>query len=52
MPHILASSSSSGYTSVWDLRGKKEVISLAYGGGAATGMVGGGGGMQSVVEGE
>jgi WD40 repeat protein len=46
VPHILASSSSSGYTSVWDLRGKKEVISLAYGGGAATGMAGGGGGMQ------
>lgn len=38
VPHILASSSSSGFTSVWDLKAKKEVISLAYGGGAATGM--------------
>ncbi len=44
VPHILASSSSSGYTSVWDLRGKKEVISLMYGGGAATGMSAGGAG--------
>jgi protein transport protein SEC31 len=52
VPHILSASSSSGYTSVWDLRQKKEVISLAYGGGAATGMtghstgMGGYGGMQ------
>ncbi|KAJ9120137.1 hypothetical protein QFC22_003035 [Naganishia vaughanmartiniae] len=52
VPHILSASSSSGYTSVWDLRQKKEVISLAYGGGAATGMtghptgIGGFGGMQ------
>ncbi|KAJ9091705.1 hypothetical protein QFC19_008996 [Naganishia cerealis] len=52
VPHILSASSSSGYTSVWDLRQKKEVISLAYGGGAATGMtghptgMGGFGGMQ------
>lgn len=40
--HILAASSSSGYTSVWDLRQKREVLSLAYGGGAATGMQGAG----------
>lgn len=43
--HILAASSSSGYTSVWDLRQKREVLSLAYGGGAATGMQGAGRGM-------
>ena len=36
VPHILGSSSSSGYTAVWDLRTKKEVVALAYGGGAAT----------------
>ncbi|QRV81661.1 transporter protein Sec31 [Ceratobasidium sp. AG-Ba] len=37
--HILASSSPSGYTVVWDLRGKREVVGLQYGGGG----VGGGG---------
>lgn len=61
--HILAASSSSGYTSVWDLRQKREMLSLTYGGGAATAaqgnpmnrggfgsMVGGGkSGMSSVV---
>jgi protein transport protein SEC31 len=31
--YILACASSSGYTIVWDLRGKREVIALAYGGG-------------------
>lgn len=36
VPHILGTSSSSGYTAVWDLRSKKEVVALAYGGGAAT----------------
>jgi len=36
VPHVLATSSSSGYTVVWDLRGKKEVVALAYGGGAGT----------------
>lgn len=51
VPHILASSSSSGFTSVWDLKAKKEVISLAYGGGAATGMGGSRGGATSVVGG-
>ena len=29
---ILASSSSSGYTVVWDLRGKREVVALTYSG--------------------
>jgi len=30
---VLAGSSSTGYTVVWDLRGKQEVVALAYGGG-------------------
>ncbi|EIM81877.1 uncharacterized protein STEHIDRAFT_103269 [Stereum hirsutum FP-91666 SS1] len=34
VPHVLATSSSTGYTVVWDLRGKREVVALAYGGGA------------------
>jgi protein transport protein SEC31 len=38
--HILASSSGSGYTVVWDLRHKREVVALAYG--ASTGSVSGG----------
>ena len=29
---VLASSSTSGYTVVWDLRSKREVVALAYGG--------------------
>lgn len=33
--------SSTGYTIVWDLRGKREVVALAYGGGAGTGTSGG-----------
>ncbi len=37
--HVLASSSSTGYTVVCDLKSKREVVSLAYGGGAGT-MVG------------
>ncbi|CEL52815.1 Protein transport protein SEC31 OS=Ustilago maydis (strain 521 / FGSC 9021) GN=SEC31 PE=3 SV=1 [Rhizoctonia solani AG-1 IB] len=37
--HILASSSLSGYTVVWDLRGKRKVVALQYGGGG--GPVGG-----------
>jgi len=32
--HILASSSGSGYTVVWDLRHKREVVALTYGAGA------------------
>ncbi len=34
--HVLGTSSSSGYTIVWDLRGKREVTALQYGGGAGT----------------
>jgi len=36
VPHILATSSSTGYTVVWDLRGKREMVALAYSGGAGT----------------
>ena len=45
--YVLAGASSSGYTVVWDLRGKREVVALAYGGGAGTlaGQSGGGLGM-------
>ncbi|KAH9943542.1 hypothetical protein B0H21DRAFT_748869 [Amylocystis lapponica] len=38
--YALAASSNTGYTVVWDLRGKREVAALAYGGG--TGTLGGG----------
>ena len=34
--YVLAGASSTGYTVVWDLRGKREVAALAYGGGAGT----------------
>ncbi|CAO1623334.1 unnamed protein product [Sympodiomycopsis kandeliae] len=34
--HILASASSTGYTIVWDLRNKREVVQLSYGGGVGT----------------
>lgn len=34
--YALAASSSTGYTVVWDLRGKREVAALTYGGGAGT----------------
>ncbi|KAH0834704.1 hypothetical protein J3R83DRAFT_10235 [Lanmaoa asiatica] len=42
--YVLAGASSSGYSVVWDLRGKREVVALAYGGGAGThgGAVGSG----------
>jgi protein transport protein SEC31 len=45
---VFAASSSSGYTSVWDLKAQKEIVSLQYGGGAAKGMdtVGGQAGLQ------
>lgn len=52
VPHILATSSSTGYTVVWDLRGKREVVALAYSGaGAGQGGGGSGGrrGMSDVV---
>ncbi|THH20311.1 hypothetical protein EW146_g1016 [Bondarzewia mesenterica] len=37
----LLSRNTTGYTVVWDLRGKREVVALAYGGGAGT-LAGGG----------
>ncbi|KAG9080130.1 protein transport protein S31, partial [Ceratobasidium sp. 370] len=47
--HILASSSPSGYTVVWDLRGKREVVALQYGGSSGgpggAGIGGGAGGL-------
>ncbi|OXG53532.1 protein transporter SEC31 [Cryptococcus neoformans] len=45
---VFAASSSSGFTSVWDLKAGKEIVSLQYGGGAAKGMetVGGVAGLQ------
>ncbi|KDR76547.1 hypothetical protein GALMADRAFT_66967 [Galerina marginata CBS 339.88] len=45
--YVLAGASSTGYTVVWDLRGKREVVALAYGGGAGTlaGLSGPGTGM-------
>lgn len=45
MPHVLATASTTGYTVVWDLRGKREVVALTYGGGpgAMGGPLGGGG---------
>ncbi|ORY21243.1 WD40-repeat-containing domain protein, partial [Naematelia encephala] len=45
---VFAASSSSGFTSVWDLKAGKEIVSLQYGGGAAKGMetVGGMAGLQ------
>ena len=36
MLYALAASSSTGYSVVWDLHGKREVAALAYGGGAGT----------------
>lgn len=41
--HVLATSSLNGFTSVWDLRHKREVVALAYGGGAGTAGTGFGG---------
>ena len=51
MQHVLASSSSTGYTVVWDLRNKREVVALAYGGAGQVGIIGGGGrkGMSDVA---
>jgi protein transport protein SEC31 len=42
VPHVLATSSGTGYTVVWDLRGKREVVALAYGGGASGPQAGSG----------
>ncbi|KAI0052035.1 hypothetical protein FA95DRAFT_1554003 [Auriscalpium vulgare] len=52
VPHVLATASSTGYTVVWDLRGKREVVALAYGGGTGTlagGASGGRRGMSDVA---
>ncbi|KAF5370333.1 hypothetical protein D9758_007002 [Tetrapyrgos nigripes] len=45
--YVLAGASTTGYTVVWDLRGKREVVALAYGGGAGTlaGQMSGGNGL-------
>ncbi|KAI0297383.1 hypothetical protein BC826DRAFT_1103471 [Russula brevipes] len=42
VPHVLATSSGTGYTVVWDLRGKREVVALAYGGGVSGTQAGSG----------
>jgi WD40 repeat protein len=42
VPHVLATSSGTGYTVVWDLRGKREVVALAYGGSASGNQTGSG----------
>ncbi|KAJ6507121.1 hypothetical protein C8R47DRAFT_1238783 [Mycena vitilis] len=34
--YVLAGASNTGYTVVWDLRGKHEVVALAYGGGGGS----------------
>ncbi|KAJ6569435.1 hypothetical protein B0H19DRAFT_1135445 [Mycena capillaripes] len=41
--YVLAGASNTGHTVVWDLRGKREVVALAYGGGG-----GSGGGMSDI----
>jgi protein transport protein SEC31 len=48
--HVLASSSSTGYTVVWDLRNKREVVALAYGGASQVGNVLGGGGRKGMSD--
>jgi protein transport protein SEC31 len=48
--HVLGTSSSSGYTVVWGLRGKREVTALQYGGGAGT-TGGNSGGVQVAIKG-
>ena len=49
--HVLASSSRTRYAVVWDLRNKREVVALAYGGAGQVGIIGGGGrkGMSDVA---
>ncbi|CCO36547.1 hypothetical protein BN14_10686 [Rhizoctonia solani AG-1 IB] len=50
--HVLASSGLSGYTVVWDLRGKREVVALQYGdGGGPVGGPGPGSGAGGVRKG-
>lgn len=36
--HILATSSTTGYTVVWDLKSKREVLTLSYPGASVSGM--------------
>ena len=51
-PHVLASSSNTGYTVVWDLKGKREILALQYNGSnQPMHMMGGGGrkGMSDVA---
>jgi protein transport protein SEC31 len=50
VPHVLSTSSSTGYTVVWDLRGKREVVALAYGGGATGGPMGSMGGRRGMSD--
>jgi protein transport protein SEC31 len=50
VPSVLAGASTTGYTVVWDLRGKREVVALAYGGGTGT-MAGPGGAMGGLAVG-
>ena len=40
---VFVSSSSTGYIVIWDLRSKREVVALAYGGAGQVGIIGGGG---------
>ena len=49
VPHVLATSSGTGYTVVWDLRGKREVVALAYGSGAGAQAGSGRRGMSDVA---
>ncbi|KAJ2917891.1 hypothetical protein MD484_g2503, partial [Candolleomyces efflorescens] len=42
--YVLAGASSTGYTVVWDLRGKREVVALTYSGSGGAGGQGGMGG--------
>ena len=51
MQHVLVSSSSTGYIVIWDLRNKREVVALVYGGAGQVGIIGGGGrrGMSDVA---
>lgn len=50
VPHVLATSSSTGYTVVWDLRGKREVVALTYGSGAPGGPMGAMGGRRGMSD--
>jgi protein transport protein SEC31 len=52
VPHVLATASTTGYTVVWDLRNKREVVSLTYGGaptGGPAGSMGGRRGMSDIA---